>query len=97
MTKIKIQKQLIKNVDKTNKKYSIDSVLLYFELGWAEMLFFFCFIELFLNHMFTIVVSIVSLTYDASITVTLKACVDKSVNRQRAVILYGIMYLSHMV
>lgn len=47
--------------------------------------------------MFTIVVSIVSLTYDASITVTLKACVDKSLNRQRAVILYGIMYLSHMV
>lgn len=47
--------------------------------------------------MFTIVVSIVSLTYDASITVTLKAFVDKSVNRQRAVILYGIMYLTHMV
>lgn len=33
MIKIKIQKQLIKNADKTNKKYSIDSVLLYFELG----------------------------------------------------------------
>lgn len=64
-------------------------------LNWDELKC--CFIELFLNHMFTIVVSIVSLTYDASITVTLKACVDKSVNRQRAVILYGIMYLSHMV
>lgn len=72
---------MIKNVDKMNKKYLIDLVLLYFELGWVEMLFFFCFIELFFKYMFIIVVSIVSLIYDVFIIVMLKVCVDKLLNR----------------